>query len=149
MRVDFYQLSRDPAELVVPLLARAAKAEGERVLVVCEDADRASRIDTALWEVAPEAFLAHGQAGQGHEARQPVLIAADIEAANDAKFVILADGKWREEACNFARAFLLFGDDRLEDARACWRLLGSDSHVQKGIERHFWKQDGGKWREMG
>lgn len=148
MRVDFYQLSRDPAELVVPLLARAAKAAGERVLVVSEDAGQTARIDKALWEVVPEAFLAHGQAGDGHEQRQPVLISSAMVAANDAGFVILADGKWREEACEFARAFLLFGDDRLQDARACWRLLGEESYASKGIERHFWKQDGGKWREM-
>jgi len=149
MRVDFYLLDRDPAEAVVPLLARAAKKAGERVLVVSDDAEQISRIDKALWEAAPDAFLAHSIAGEGHEARQPVLISAEIapetEAANDANFVILADGKWRDESSQFARTFLLFGDDRRQEAGDCWTMIGQND----AMERHLWKQDGGKWREMG
>lgn len=145
MRVDFYLLDRDPAEAVVPLLARAAKQAGERVLVVSGDAEQRMRIDQALWTAAPEAFLAHGTAGEGHEERQPVLISDDLAAANEAKFVILADGKWREESASFDRAFLLFGEDRRQEARECWTALGK----AEAMERHFWKQDGGKWREMG
>lgn len=145
MRVDFYLLDRDPAEAVVPLLARAAKQAGERVLVVSGDAAQISRIDQALWEMAPEAFLAHGIAGEGHEARQPVLLSLEIEPVNGASFVILADGKWRDESSRFARIFLLFGEDRRQEARECWTMIGQN----EGMERHFWKQDGGKWREMG
>lgn len=149
MRVDFYLLDRDPAEAVVPLLARAAKQAGERVLVVSEDAEQISRIDKALWETAPDAFLAHGIAGEGNEDRQPVLLAPEIApeagAVNGANFVILADGKWRDESGQFARTFLLFGEDRRQNARECWTKIGQNDQM----ERHFWKQDGGKWREMG
>lgn len=145
MRVDFYLLDRDPAEAVVPLLARAAKQAGERVLVVSGDAEQMMRIDQALWTAAPEAFLAHGTTGEGHEERQPVLLSAEMAAANEAKFVILADGTWREESKSFDRAFLLFGEDRRQEARQCWTALGKE----EAMERHFWKQDGGKWREMG
>lgn len=149
MRVDFYLLDRDPAEAVVPLLARAAKQAGERVLVVSDDAEQVARIDKALWDMAPEAFLAHGIAGEGHEARQPVLISGDIGpesgAENGAQFVILADGKWRDESSRFARTFLLFGDDRRREARECWTMIGQN----EAMERHFWKQESGKWREMG
>lgn len=145
MRVDFYLLDRDPAEAVVPLLARAAKQAGKRVLVVSGDAEQRLRIDQALWTAAPEAFLAHGIAGEGHEERQPVLLSAEMAAPNTAEFVILADGTWREESTRFARAFLLFGEDRRQEARQCWAALGK----AEAMERHFWKQDGGKWREMG
>lgn len=144
MRVDFYQLSRDPAELVVPLLARATKNAGEKLLVVSEDAEQLDRIDKQLWESAPDAFLAHGKVGDPHEARQPVLLSSGMSAPNDAQFVVLADGKWRDDSQDFARAFLLFDDDRLQDARRCWKLLGEID----GIERNFWKQDGGKWTQM-
>ncbi|AZI37373.1 DNA polymerase III subunit chi [Caenibius tardaugens NBRC 16725] len=143
MRVDFYQLSRDPVELVVPLIARATRAAGERLLVVSDDDAALERIDTALWERLPEAFLAHGRAGQPHAARQPVLLSETPEAGNGAGFIALADGKWRDEAAAFARVFLLFGDGELDGARACWRMLGG----MDGVERKFWKQDGGKWRE--
>jgi DNA polymerase-3 subunit chi len=144
MRVDFYQLSRDPAELVVPLLARATKKAGEKLLVVSEDAEQIDRIDKQLWEQAPDAFLAHGKVGETHDARQPILLSSAMAAPNNAKYVVLADGKWRDETGEFERAFLLFGDDRLQDARACWKSLGDVD----GMERNFWKQEGGKWRQM-
>ena len=143
MRVDFYQLSRDPAEAVVPLIARASRGEGERLLVVSGDEAELSRIGDALWERLPQAFLANGRAGEPHADRQPVLLSQECKAENGARYVALADGMWRDECAGFARAFLLFGDARLDDARACWRMLG----LREDVERRFWKQDGGKWRE--
>lgn len=143
MRVDFYQLSRDPVELVIPLIARATRAAGERLLVVSGDEAALGRIDEALWERVPEAFLAHGRAGEAHEARQPILLSGEPLAGNGAQYVALADGQWRDEATVFARAFLVFGEAELDGARACWRMLGQ----RDDIERRFWKQDGGKWRE--
>ncbi|MEZ5687951.1 MAG: DNA polymerase III subunit chi [Caenibius sp.] len=143
MRVDFYQLSRDPAELVVPLLARATGQAGERLLVVSSNADELVRIDKALWEKLPEAFLAHGRAGEGHEERQPTLLSQTMQPANGARYVALADGLWRDEADGFDRVFLLFGDNAIDGARVCWKMLGA----RDGVERRFWKQDGGKWRE--
>ena len=143
MRVDFYQLSRDPVELVIPLIARATRAAGQRLLVVSGDEAALGRIDEALWERLPEAFLAHGKAGEPHEARQPILLSDGTEAGNGAQFVALADGLWRDEATGFERTFRRSGGAALDGARACWRMLGQ----QDGIERRFWKQDGGKWRE--
>ncbi|MDG2002404.1 MAG: DNA polymerase III subunit chi [Novosphingobium sp.] len=145
MRVDFYQLSRDPAEAVVPLLARATINAGEKLLVVSADASQRKRISEGLWSQIPDSFLAHGHAGEGAEARQPILLSDAPEPANEAGFLLLADGLWRDEAAGFDRVFLLFGDAELEGARECWRMLDE----QEGTERHFWKQEGGKWREMG
>jgi DNA polymerase III subunit chi len=143
MRVDFYQLSRDPAELVVPLLARATLQAGERLLVVAGDEVALSRIDHALWERLPDAFLAHGRADADHAARQPILLSDKPEAINGARFLALADGSWRDEAEGFKRIFLLFDNAAPDWARACWRMLGE----RDGVDRRFWKQDGGKWRE--
>lgn len=143
MRVDFYQLSRDPAELVVPLIARATRRAGERLLVVSEDDQDLSRISEALWERLPEAFLAHGRAGEEHEARQPVLLSQGCHPGNGARYVALADGLWRDEAVSFERTFLLFGANRIEGARDCWRMLGQ----KPDVERRFWKQEGGRWVE--
>ena len=143
MRVDFYQLSQDGPEQVVPLLARASLQADERLLVVAEEADLRSAIDAALWDAHPEAFLAHGDAGTIHAARQPILLASACTPDNGAKYCVLADGQWRDEANGFARVFLVFGDERIEETRGVWRMLDS----VEGAERHFWKQDGGKWRE--
>ncbi|GAC1612995.1 MAG: DNA polymerase III subunit chi [Novosphingobium sp.] len=148
MRVDFYQLTRDPVEAVLPLIARNTVAQGQRLLVVSEP-DQFDALSDALWTRLPESFLAHGRAGEPHEARQPVLLSAAVEPANGARYVALADGIWREEALDpalaFDRAFLLFGDTTIVAARAVWRTLGS----HEGLDRHLWKQDGGKWQEVG
>ncbi|MBM3594745.1 MAG: DNA polymerase III subunit chi [Alphaproteobacteria bacterium] len=144
MRVDFYQFSRDPAEKVVPLLARNTMNAGEKLLVVSGDAAQLDRIGQALWE-PHESFLAHGRAGQPHEARQPILLSDCAEPTNGARFLALADGVWREADGRFERTFLLFGKATLEAARDCWRRLGQ----REGLERHFWKQEGGRWIEAG
>lgn len=146
MRVDFYQLSRDPAELVLPRLAQGTLAAGERLLVVSEDADQLTRIGEALWTRQPETFLANGMAGGVHDARQPILLSSEAEPANGARYLALADGVWRDMAEGFdaaARVFLLFPPERIDDARTCWRMLGT----REGVQRKYWRQDGGKWIE--
>ena len=142
MRVDFYQLSRDPAKAVVPGLVVNTLKAGERMLVVSGDADQRATISQALWSHAPEAFLAHSEAGGAHDVRQPVLLSDAVDAPNGAKFVALADGTWRDGLGAFERVFLLFGPAEIEGARGCWRMLGE----RDDIERKFWVQDGGKWR---
>ncbi|NLR71790.1 DNA polymerase III subunit chi [Novosphingobium sp. ERN07] len=141
MRVDFYQLTNDPAEQVLPLIARNTLAAGERLLVVSEDAAQLQRVSEALWTRLSETFLANGHASEPHAARQPVLLSAEPEPANGAKFLALADGIWREGA--FERVFLLFPPARIDDARGCWRMLGT----REGVERRYWRQEQGKWKE--
>ena len=143
MKVDFYQLSRDPAEKVVPLLARNTLKAGERLLVVSADDALTGRISERLWD-GPESFLAHGLSGGPHDARQPILLADAPHPANGARFVIMADGTWCDAALGFERAFLLFDGSTIDDARATWRALdGRDE-----IERRYWRQDdGGKWEQ--
>ena len=141
MRVDFYQLSRDPAEKALVLLARKTLGAGERLLVVSQDADQLGRIDRALWEEEPESFLAHGLAGGEHDAVQPILLSEAAEPANGARFCAITDGVWREG--EFARTLFLFDDATIAAARQCWVMLGQ----REGVERKFWKQDGGRWVE--
>jgi DNA polymerase-3 subunit chi len=142
MRVDFYQLSRDPAELVLPRLAQGTLGAGERLLVVSEDEGQLGRISEALWTRVPESFLAHGMAGGEHDARQPILLSTVPEPANGAHYLALADGVWRELE-DAKRVFLLFAPERIDDVRGCWRMLGK----REGVERRYWRQDGGKWIE--
>ena len=139
MRVDFYQLSRDPAEGVVPLLAQNTIAAGERMLVVSADDAQVARIGAALW--AREGFLAHGLAGGPHQERQPILLSDTVDPANGARYLALADGKWRDQAEQFERVFLLFDKATIDDARSIWRSLDG----RDGVTRNYWQQDGGKW----
>jgi DNA polymerase III subunit chi len=143
MRVDFYLLSRDPVGAALPAIARAALRAGERMLVVSADSDQLATLDRALWEHQPEEFLAHGMADNRHAERQPLLLSDRCEAANGARFIALADGRWREAALGFQRAFLFFDARTIDDARATWRTLAK----REDVEKHFWKQEGGRWIE--
>ena len=143
MRTDFYHLTRDPAEAVIPRLAEQTLRAGERLLVVSAHEEQLRRVSDALWEHSPESFLANGIAGGQHDAHQPILLATSPESVNGAAFCVLADGTWRGEARRFARVFYLFDEAVIAAARACWRELGGD----EGVERRYWKQQGRKWVE--
>ena len=144
MRVDFYQLSRDSAEAVLPLIAERTLAAGERLLAVSGDDAQLARLAQGLWERGGGAFLANGFAGSAHDPRQPILLSDRAEAANGAAYLALADGVWRDEAASFARVFLLFGAETIEAARRQWRALDAVD----GAERHYWEQgEGGKWEQ--
>ena len=143
MRVDFYLLSSGTVEAALPRIARSVKGAGERLLVVSDDAEQLAALDKALWEQFPEDFLAHGRAGEAHAARQPLLLGETCAAENAASFVAFADGQWRDEGFDFERAFLFFDNRTLDAARGTWRMLGE----REDVERHFWKQEGGRWVE--
>ncbi|WP_159976649.1 MULTISPECIES: DNA polymerase III subunit chi [unclassified Novosphingobium] len=145
MRVDFYQLSRDPAEAALPLIARKVLSDGGRLLVVSGNEGQRERISRALWSLGPETFLANGHAGQGSEDRQPILISDKPEPTNGAAFLAIADGKWCEGASPFARTFYLFDDETVQQARQVWREL----RTREGVEHFYWKQEGGRWVQAG
>lgn len=140
MQVDFYQLSRDPAEIALAAVADKVIAAGERLLVVSADEGQLARISEALW-ARKASFLAHGVAGGPHQERQPILLSDRPEPVNTARYVAFADGRWRDEGLAFDRAFLLFDGSTIDDARATWRGFDGRDDVQ----RNYWRQDEGKW----
>ena len=144
MQVDFYQLGQSAAEQVVVLLAANSLAAGQRLLVVHDNPAVREKLGQALWSApaakGAERFLANGEAGGEHDARQPILLSGAVEAANGARFLALADGQWREGE-GFDRVFLVFGEETLEGARSCWRMLGE----REGVTRNYWKQEDGRW----
>ena len=145
-RVDFYRLTRDPVERVLPALATRILANGDRLLVVAAPAMQRQAIDEALWTLTPASFLPHGHAGSAVEEIEPILIsgALDPSPPNRASHLALADGEWREEALGFERTFLLLHNSRIDHARALWRTLAAREHV----DNRFWKQDeNGRWSE--
>lgn len=141
MQVDFYQLSRDPVDLVLPAIAARLLGMGARLLVVAQDDALLIRVSAGLWGGPPESFLAHGRAGQGHDAAQPILLAGDCAAANGARHVALVDGLWRDEALAFERAFYFFDAETIDGARDAWRALAR----REGVTARFWRQEGRKW----
>jgi len=101
------------------------------MVIVAEDPELLDRLDRALWEYRPEAFLAHGRSTGPHASRQPLLLSTECVATNGARVVALADGKWRHEAEAFERALLFFDDARREGARAVWRTFDGRADVER------------------
>ncbi|QDZ09111.1 DNA polymerase III subunit chi [Sphingomonas panacisoli] len=144
MQVDFYHLTATPLERALPSIAQRIVAGGGRLLIVSGDEGQRGAIDRLLWSYSPESFLPHGQAGGDDDASQPVLIAADVAPANEAANIALIDGEWRDAALDFERAFHFFDGDRIQEARAAWKVLAD----RDGVERRYWKQDdAGKWEQ--
>lgn len=144
MKLDFWQVTNDPVEKVVTLIAKRALGEGERVLVVSADPAQRAAIAGTLWQAGPENFLANGEAGGPGTDRQPVLLTETLEPANGASHLILADGMFRE-ATGFARVFLLFPPEGAPDARTAWRAQDG----REGVERAYYAQEEGRWVKKG
>ena len=141
MQLDFWQLSHDPLERVVALIAERTRGAGEKLLVVANDEERRAAVGRALWETRPEAFLANGDAAAPYAARQPILLSPDYEARNGARYLVLADGDWRDGAEAFERVFLLFGEAGAAAARGVWRKFDGREDVQ----RSYYAHEEGKW----
>lgn len=139
MQVDFYQLTRDPAEKILPVIAQRILDDDGRLLIVSDDSAQLDVISSALWAAKADSFLAHNMAGEGDDAVQPILLSHNIDATNTARFLVIADGNWRSVETDFDRVFYLFPPSHTDNARAAWRSLSD------GVERRYWKQDGGKW----
>jgi DNA polymerase-3 subunit chi len=141
MQVDFYQLTRDPAEKVIPFIAQRVLDDKGRLLIVSDSSAQLDAISSSLWTAKSDSFLAHAKSGEGEDALQPILLSDHIGATNGARFVAIADGNWRPVENDFDRVFYLFPPDQTDMARAAWRSLGDS------VDRRYWKQDGGKWMQ--
>ena len=143
MRVDFYLLSSDAAPIAIARLASKVRQAGERLLVVADDLSLLEETSKTLWETAPEAFLANGIAGDEYDAMQPILLSNEVQPDNGASFLLIADGQWREPGERFTRVLFLFDQTTIAHARQTWKALQD----RDGMERRFWKQQGGRWIE--
>ncbi len=142
MRVDFYQLTRDPPAMVLPAIAQNIMNRNARLLAVSES-DSLPILSKSLWTYRDDSFLAHAIAGQGDDSLQPILLSDTLNNNNSAQMVALCDGIWRDEALKFERIFYMFDAHQIDDARELWRGLMS----KDGLELHYWKQEGRKWVE--
>jgi DNA polymerase III subunit chi len=144
MKLDFWQISHDPVEKVVALIAKRVIEQGERLLVVAADPALRQNLSRTLWQAGAESFLANGEADAPGAAAQPILLSDTCVPANGASHLVLADGTYRE-ASGFARTFLLFDDASAPAAREAWRALGAT----EGAERALYRQENGKWIKAG
>jgi DNA polymerase-3 subunit chi len=139
MIVDFYQLAASPLERVLPAVIEKVLASGGRLLVVGEG-ELLARLDEQLWTYRRDSFLPHGR---DRPESQPVLLTGTPEPLNGATHIALVDGRWRDEALTFARAFYFFDAGSLDEPRGAWRALAGRAET----ECRYWKQQDGKWVE--
>lgn len=154
MRVDFYQLTRDPAQELVPVLAEKTLSSGNQLAVIAEEQVLRDNISDQLWTRKAESFLAHDMAGGEHDALQPILLMAAAPTApeplvNKARFLVIADGKWRADLLHggyqLERLFYLFAPEQIDEARSSWKSLKDNID----LTRHYWRQEGKRWTEAG
>jgi len=145
MRVDFYQLGDAQADSVIAAIAGKLLGDEQRLLVVAAGEGDLARLDRQLWDQGAASFLPHGIAGGADDASQPVLLSSGIDAPNLARNILIADGEWREAALAYDRAFYLFDESTLEDARLAWKLLAG----REGVERNYWALEDGRWSKKG
>ena len=144
MQVDFYQLGGTPPEEVIASIAEKLLAHDSRLLIVADEEGLLARLDRMLWDQAKMSFLPHGLAGGADDARQPILLSTSPDAPNRARNMLIADGQWRDAALAYDRAFYLFDSATLEGARLAWKLLAG----REGVERRYWAQMNGKWKQQ-
>ena len=141
MQVDFYQLAGTALEGVIASIAEKILAGDGRLLVVADDEALLGRLDRVLWDQGTTGFLPHGVAGGSDDSRQPILLSTSLDAPNQARNMLIADGVWREAALTYDRSFYLFDESTLESARLAWKSLAD----REGVERRYWAQENGKW----
>lgn len=141
----FYHLTRRPLEATLPVLLDRARAAGWRVAVRGTDRGRLDWLDAKLWLGPEEGFLPHGLAGGPHDADQPILLTAGMDAANKPHCVMSIDGAevTAEEVAALERVCILFdGNDgaALDRARGQWKAL-----KDAGASAQYWSEESGRW----
>jgi DNA polymerase-3 subunit chi len=144
VQVDFYQLAGSAPEQVIASLADKILGADGRLLIVAGDDAYLARLDRMLWDQGPASFLPHGIAGGADDVRQPILLSTSPDAPNLARNMLIADGEWRDAALTYDRSFYLFDSDTLEGARLAWKLLSG----REGVERRYWAQADGRWKQQ-
>jgi DNA polymerase-3 subunit chi len=145
VQVDFYQLGATAPEQVIASIAEKVLGSDGRLLVVAEDEAFLVRLDRILWgEAGSTTFLPHALAGGPDDARQPILLSTSPDAPNQARNMLIADGNWRDAALTYDRSFYLFDAGTLEAARLAWKLLAG----REGVERRYWAQEAGRWKQQ-
>ncbi len=145
--VYFYHLTRQPLEMVLPMLLEKSMAAGWRCAVRGVDVKRLEWLDEKLWLGREDGFLPHGLAGGDHDAMQPVLLTVDPVAANNPTAILAIDGAEvsPEEVAPLERVSILFDgndDTALTRARSQWKAL-----TDAGCSAQYWSQESGHWEK--
>jgi DNA polymerase-3 subunit chi len=142
----FYHLMSRPLDSVLPELLERSLARGWRVVVRGGVTERLAALNDHLWKYRDDAFLPHGDASDGHAARQPVYLTGGPEKPNQPD-ILMAIDRAKIAPAEFtahSRLVVLFDGHDAEavaEARDLWRQAAASAcHAQ------YWAQDEeGRW----
>ncbi len=144
-QVGFYHLTRSDLLQALPQLLGRTLATGQRAIVLCPGDEAVKALDKALWETADPEWLPHGTAADGDPDLQPIWLATDDAAPNDARFLFLVFGAASERLDAFERVFDLFdGNDEaaVVAARERWKTARAGGHALT-----YWQQGARGWEK--
>ncbi len=141
----FYHLTRRPLVDTLRMLVDRSLANGWRVAVRGQDMQALAALDRALWMGPEEGFLPHGLAGGAHDADQPVLLTAQVDAPNAPQCLMAVHGAdvSATEVGAFDRVCILFDgtdDAAVQHARIQWKAL-----ADAGAAAKYWSEESGSW----
>jgi DNA polymerase III subunit chi len=139
----FYELTREPADNVLPGLLAKHYQRGDRVAVTCASKTMVDELSARLWAMEDVSFVAHGSDGEPAPEHQPIWITTADENPNAATFRYLVEGKMPDEVDAFSRVSIMFdsNEDQKTKARDTWKRVTAQGHAVK-----YWKKDdAGKW----
>ncbi len=144
--IMFYQLEKQPLEVVLPVLLEKTLARGWRAVVKSGDAERLDALDAALWTYSEDSFLPHGTSRDGFAGEQPIFLTTSGENPNGAQVCFLVEGAQPDDSAPYARIVYLFsGRDEaaLAQARETWKRVKTAGHPVT-----YWQQDErGRWEK--
>ncbi len=130
--ISFYHLTSTPLQRALPKLLEKIVAGGHKTLVVTDSDEESERLNQLLWTYDPDSFLPHGTAKDGRAEDQPVLIAADMAPANDARMLLITCGRMAEKPEQFDRVLDMFDGNDAEAvtaARTRWAAYKNAGHM--------------------
>lgn len=144
--VLFYHLEHQPLDKVLPNLLEKTIERGWRAVVQAGSAERLDALCSSLWTYRDESFLAHGRAGDGHAAHQPIWLTTGDDNPNGAGVRFMVDGAETTSFKGYVRIVYLFDgsdDAALARARAQWKAVKT-----AGLTASYWQQsEGGRWEK--
>jgi DNA polymerase III subunit chi len=141
--IGFYHLTRSTLAQALPQLLARTLAAGQRALVLGPTQAALDALSTALW--AQAAWLPHGTPADGDSDLQPILLSAEAEPLNGARYLFLVEGAETDRIKDYDRVFDLFDGDNPEAvaaARLRWKTAKDASHTLT-----YWQQTENAWQK--
>lgn len=144
--IRFYHLQKQSLDQALPLILEKAYGAGHRTVVRLRDKKEVERMSAHLWVYKDKSFLPHGCAKDGNAEQHPIWLTPEDDCPNNAKAVILTQGRTEEDIASFDLACEVLNghlDEEVQAARARWK-----TYQEAGHDVTYWFQnENGGWEK--